>query len=112
MKSLKNPHVAAFAAPIAKWLFLCFIGFLWFTAMLNLIQMFGICFCEVLTNGMEDAALRTTLVGAVLPCILFIVIMVSVLSVVFMRYIYGKADSLKNTVRAELTPDEAPDKKE
>lgn len=91
-----------FVACLAKWAIIAIVAMFWLVIALNLIELFGIGVYEAWTSTATEVTLSGTIIGAVMPCILFIVIAMSALSMVIMRYIYRKADSLKNKVCAKL----------
>lgn len=102
-KNMDAKAVAAGAcAVIAKWLVIAVAALVVAVAAFNFIQITGLALYDSWLGGVDSSVLVELIVATYLPCVAFVVIMVSVLAVAFMRAVWRAADGVAAKVRSRM----------
>lgn len=102
-KNMDTKAVAAGACSvIAKWLVIAVAALVVAVAAFNFIQITGLALYDSWLGGVDSAVLVELIVATYLPCMAFVVIMVSVLAVAFMRAVWRAADGVAAKVRSRM----------
>lgn len=103
---IKNMDARAMAAGtcavIVKWLVIAAAALVVAVAAFNFIQITGLALYDSWLGGVDSAVLAELIVATYLPCMAFVVIMVSVLAVAFMRAVWRAADGIAVKVRSRM----------
>lgn len=89
-------------ATIAKWLVIVVAALVVVVAAFNFIQISGLALYDSWLGGVDSTILVELIVATYLPCMAFVVIMVSVLAVAFMRSVWRAADGIATKVRSRM----------
>lgn len=94
--------VALACAVIVKWLVIAAAVLVVIVAAFNFIQVTGLALYDSWLGGVDSAVLVELIVATYLPCMAFVVIMVSALAVAFMRAVWRAADGVAAKVRSRM----------
>lgn len=89
-------------AVLAKWLIIAVAALVVVVAAFNFIQISGLALYDSWLGGVDSTVLVELIVATYLPCMAFVVIMVSVLAVTFMRSAWRAADGIAAKVRSRM----------
>lgn len=95
-------NVGSIAAAIVKWCVVVVAACAMVVAAFNFIQLTGLALYDSWIAGTDSSILAELIVATYLPCMAFVVIMVSVLSCMFMRAVWRASEGIAGKIRARF----------
>lgn len=95
-------NASAVVATIVKWCVVVVAACAMVVAMFNFIQVTGLALYDSWVAGADSSVLAELVIATYLPCMAFVVIMLSMLSLAFMRAVWRGADSVAFKIRARF----------